>query len=105
MVIASTAHMTKADDEWCWGVLEARSDSVLSPGDILLCGFEYGWIFNTGLYPQMNDAEFTLAGHYDCGSLSPELLALIDRARGSGSKYLMLDRDGPEVEGLPTFDW
>jgi hypothetical protein len=105
VAIVSTVHMTEADDEWCWGVLEARSDAWRTTGDILLCGHQHGWIFHTGLYAREGEEGFDLASHYDSHGLSPELLALLDHASERGNKYVLFDRDGPLVEGLPTFDW
>lgn len=34
-----------------------------------------------------------------------ELATLLKIARASGCKWLRLDCDGPEMDGIPTFDW
>ncbi len=35
----------------------------------------------------------------------PDLKSLTKLARQNGCCWLMLDRDGPEIEGYPTYEW
>lgn len=37
--------------------------------------------------------------------MTPELKKLINLARKNGCQYLKLNRDGPVLEGLKTYDW
>lgn len=51
----------------------------------------YGWFFYADENP-----------HDDWPA---DVQAVMRKARELGCEYVMLDADGPEIEGLPTFEW
>lgn len=57
---------------------------------------KYGWL----MYATAEAEEF--AEEYRWPS---ELLPIVLLARANGCDYVMFDRDGPTVDGLPTWDW
>lgn len=87
IVTVSTGHVSK------------ETAAMLEAGTVSTATFakgEYGW--------------FVYAGSYDenlpNGDTMPaELGALINLAGRNGCVWLVLDCDGPILEGFPTFDW
>jgi hypothetical protein len=57
----------------------------------------YGWL----MYAPEEGAD-ELA---DDGGWPPELLPIITLARSNGCEYVLFDRDAPQTELLPTFEW
>lgn len=88
-LVVSTAHLTEYT---CNTVIQNLID------DCLLCGFknDYGWrIVVTGLCKDRIAMQ----------SIPQSLQKLILIAESHNCKWLVLDCDGPEIEGLETFDW
>jgi hypothetical protein len=85
---ASTAHITKKDDD-----LLKREDNPLSP-----YRYEFGYFIHVG--EDLGERKAALEyGH------SETLLDLVDEARDRGCHYLQLDCDGEEYPELPTYEW
>lgn len=90
LLVLSTAHISKATADW----LDSRDPKTDWP----FCGGhygEYGWTF------YCHESNVGDDDHH----IPDDLFALMVFARGRGCDNLLLDRDGEEVEGLPTFDW
>jgi len=86
-LIASTKHIPAAEN--------AR----MAAGDdlgLIVDNRSFGYLIYCG-HPEENwsPQEFWSTG----------LWAILDRARSLGCGYLILDADGPVVEGLPTYEW
>jgi len=58
---------------------------------------KYGWLM---YIPAQDAAELAHNGDWP-----PELLPIVNLARTHGCDYILFDRDAPETNLLPTFDW
>jgi len=92
MLVLSTAHITQhtndlfqmmTDDVPLFFTKDTRGD----PGD------NAGWII-----PIVGDEPFP----HTCPA---DLLAIRELAESAGCTWIMLDRDGPVVDGLPSYEW
>lgn len=81
MLVLSTAHITQ---ETCNTFLPTYSGPAWEKG-------EYGWFIYV---PEDLDE-----------TLPVDLAACMALARTKSAFWIMLDRDEPEVDGLPVFDW
>jgi len=86
----STAHITKEDAR----LLHEMNSCGEAPSYYELD--EYGWLVN------VDPADW--APMKELG-YSNTFVALLMRAKMEGCSYLRLDRDGPVVDELPSFDW
>lgn len=86
MLACSTSHVTQ-DDTICLSEEEG------------LVAHEYKEGFFVHVPDAACDDELVAIGY------SPAFLALLKLARANDCDYLTLDCDGPEIEGLQTFDW
>ena len=87
----SMAHITRADSE----LLEAETHAGVC--DLIVQDYEYGfWVY----VPTEPSADPNSLKKYSVAF--NELLRI---ARQKSWRYLQIDRDGTEVEGLPKFDW
>ena len=59
---------------------------------------EYGWLLWVKEEPDSPSVPEII-------DLSPGLQGAIDAARSLGCAYLMFDRDGETLDGLPTYNW
>lgn len=84
----STAHITEADAKALKEMVEHWN-----PALIVYELAEYGWLIYVSQFPLLN------------ANISPELQHLLEAARAQGCTFLRLDRDGPVIDGLPTFEW
>lgn len=57
----------------------------------------YGWL----MYVPVEDVDELAHG----GDWPPELLPIVMLARINGCDYILFDRDAPQTDLLPTFDW
>ena len=85
-LVVSTCHVTQ-DDTICLSEQEC----------IVAHEFEEG--FHVHVPEADHDDELRDNGY------SPAFLGLLKLARENDCDYLTLDRDGPEIEGLTSFDW
>lgn len=85
-LLVSTSHITKDMAQR----LENRDLSIIDTTSVYEKG-EYGW----WLYVQTEDDE----------AWPPELTALMRLARANRCEWLCLDRDGPTIEGMVTYEW
>lgn len=58
---------------------------------------DVGWFVALTLTPEERQI-LESKGHFD-------LLQLFDYARGQGCSWIMLDRDVPPLDNLPTYNW
>lgn len=86
----STCHITAGDS--------VRLQSELVPAQI--GKFEYGYVVIT--HPRTNTERTEKLRE---AQMSEAYIRLLNLAYASGFHYLMIDQDGPEVEGLETFEW
>jgi len=105
-VVVATAHMTREDGR--------RLDVLYSDGiraavpayyritDPCRGAFLEGGWFCT--YFGLDDVAAQDLLRVDTG-WSRELIAVLTRMREHGFTYVLFDRDGPVLEGLPTFEW
>jgi hypothetical protein len=83
LLVASTAHVTATE-------AQSLTDLGLARG-------EFGFFLHVAGDPNALRTEL--------GALSEGLQGIIDEARNRDCPYLLLDRDGPSIDGLPTYDW
>lgn len=83
MMIASTAHVTNQERA-------TLDENGYSRG-------EYGWLIYVG------EAGDAVVPEIDAPSAG--LDAVIVAARAAGCMYLMLDRDGDALDGVPVYQW
>lgn len=83
--VISTGHITKEDGEI-----------------ILMEGHPY-------ILDKADDGAWTLVktsfAHWQGGGISPDFRELLQHFESRGYPWIILDRDGEIVEGLPTFEW
>jgi len=82
MLVLSTAHLT---EETCNNHL--HTTTAVSAYEKM----SYGW--------------FVYAKHSLDRNLPEDLTACVHRAKDCNAEWIMFDRDGPELEGLPIYDW
>jgi len=89
-IVFSTGHITKEEND----LLIIASSTTHAPGheEIICDQYEYGFRVWTGQEFLRSDKIFNI-------------LNLTEIARKQGCKWLVLDRYGPQLEGLPVFDW
>lgn len=63
------------------------------------------WLYDQGLTILASQYGFVLWKGLETPSEFPELKALLKLADKQNCECLMLDRDGPEIEGFQKFDW
>lgn len=89
-LVISNSHIRPATadllDQWAHLLPEHRPVGVAETG--------YGWFVLTDPLDES-----------DLEMIPDELAAAISFARGQGCRYLLLDRDGDEIDGLDLFDW
>lgn len=87
----STCHMTDEDQKKLtrWQCMQAYP--------MLIMTHPYGWVF--WAHEQMDGEGVEHIG------LSEEVGKCLLYALELKCDYILFDRDGPEVEGLPKFDW
>lgn len=98
-LVASNAHLTKEEGEKFTAAADTgRWDDALAPDGNVgnPMSWEYGWMFYVG-GPGDWDA--------DGEGLGPGFAALVKLARANSLEWIRFDADGPEIEGIPTFDW
>jgi len=82
MLIASTGHVTERESE-------VLNTAGYSRG-------EYGWLIHVDdtipTVPEIEDP-------------SPGLTGAIETTRKLACQYLLLDRDGPVLKGVPSYKW
>ena len=83
LLVASTAHVTAEEAQSLTGLGLARG--------------EYGFFFYAAA-----DLNVVVT---ELGVLSEGLQGVIREAHGRGCQYVLLDRDGPSIDGVPTYDW
>ncbi len=83
LLVASTAHVT--------------AEEAQSLTDLGLARGEYGFFFYVA-----GDLNVVVT---ELGVLSEGLQGVIREAHGRGCQYVLLDRDGPSIDGIPTYDW
>lgn len=85
----STGHITQSDDR----LLDA---AVKNPAcRITIYPTDCGWII-----PIDDETDWTIIG-----GLSEGFLGLVDIALQNDCAMLCLDRDGPLIDSIPSFDW
>lgn len=93
MLVLSTAHITEA----MAGYLEQGT----GPDDLV--AFEksdHGW------FVVVSDADFPVDNEDDDWNIAVhEFNGLLTYARARGCTWIMLDQDGPVVDGLKTWEW
>lgn len=87
----STAHISEHDNEL---LTQRQQPPYVYPN-------EYGFFV---IVPDPTDDADALSRMADAG-YSPEFRQLIERLQQQGCDLLRLDRDGPPLAQLPTFDW
>ncbi len=87
-LIASTAHITKGENDWLKSIADGK---VLE--DIAIRDFEYGFDIYIG------------SENPGVKAKSDHLHTLIMMAYAADCRWLTLDCDGPVIPGLETFDW
>lgn len=105
VLILSTAHVLESDGE--------TMDTLARHGTRLwrATGDETGpcrGAFTEGAWfcTYLNSPDEAVADLLSGGTCwSDELIAALEYARGLDADYVLFDRDGPEVDALPTFDW
>jgi len=89
-IVFSTAHITHGESQ------KLDKDGSATGHDIIVTitvdRYEFGYRIWTG----QDDTNFQHA---------PHIHKLIEVAREQDCKWLILDCDGPMVDGLPLFDW
>lgn len=85
LLCASTAHVTAADAK--------RLAQVADTLPLAVWARPEGFLISTQTAPDAGDG------------FSPALVEALSFARQLGFDWLMLDRDGPLIGSLPTFDW
>ena len=83
LLVASTAHVTAEE-------AQSLTDHGYARG-------EYGFFFYAA-----GDLNVVVT---ELGVLSEGLHGVIREAHGRGCQYVLLDRDGPSIDGIPTYDW
>lgn len=83
MLIASTAHVTDRERA-------TLDENGYSRG-------EYGWLIYTG------EPGDSVLPEFD--ELSPGLTGVLEAARRTDCRYVLLDRDADELAGVPTYNW
>lgn len=96
MLIVSTAHISKDDNE----ILGTFGEPD-GPMCLIVDPYPYGYIVWIGTYS--GDEEYP--GQIKDEGLSDEFISLMELAEQLGCEYLKLDRDGPIYDDLPTFEW
>jgi hypothetical protein len=85
----STANLTQAE---CEGMEQSEL--------ILTRSFEYGaWVYVGSSKPGQGQDIEAIRGDF------PNLAAVMDVARKFECTWILFDCDGPEIDGLPVFDW
>lgn len=108
VVTLSTAHVTRRDDELLrklsWQSDErnggARAGELL-PGPVVFA-------YDAGFFVRLSDEDFGEGGESELWfepGLSDALVGLLREAWKWGHRWVRLDRDGPVVAGMETFDW
>jgi hypothetical protein len=88
MITISSQHITKDASEW----LEVSGNSL-----VRFDKADYGWFIPLG---------HLIHGEGDLPEGTPKsLIDAIEWAAGKGAEWLCIDRDGPTVDALTTFDW
>jgi hypothetical protein len=83
----STAHLTQ---DTC--------DALDAVDGVIAYSTTYGWL----MYAPEPDHAAALAA---AGDWPPELLPIVQLARGHGCAYILFDSDADTTTLLPTFDW
>ena len=83
LLVASTTHVTAEE-------AQSLTDLGLARGE---CGF---------FFYAAGDLNVVVT---ELGVLSEGLQGVIREAHGRGCQYVLLDRDGPSIDGIPTYDW
>ena len=105
VIVLSTAHITLVDGERMtrlhrsgdWFDTEAAEETGPFRGAFT----EGGWFCT---YSQCDDSDDTSGRVYE-GGWTTELVNVLKWARENGLDYVLFDRDGPEIEELPKFEW
>ena len=93
----STCHISRHDND----TLETVAKVQDGKRPFAVHTYDYGFYIPI-LSP---DSVQVLLGGMKRFSLSQECQNLVKLASEQGFRLLAIDRDGPEVDGLPTFDW
>lgn len=94
VLVVSTAHLDEQEAQ----ILNEGgtiTDELPSP-----MTWEYGWIFFIGgPTSSPDDTRYTLDGY------SEGFKGVAQRAWDAGLEWVRFDSDGPELDGVPTYDW
>ena len=97
VAVVSTAHIRREDDERLRAM--AHDHRLHDDTRFIVAEYHGGYLVRVFDNPAQEAEEAAKPG------LSEEAQALIRLAAEEGFHWLRLDRDGPEIGGLPTFDW
>ena len=92
MLVASTRYITVEDRD----KLEGKSESL-----VYFAKGEYGWFINIPEGTELEELMDRLVNH----GFSAAFVNLIQFTVDNKCQWLMLDRDGGNLPGLPTFKW
>ena len=93
----STGHISQHDNDTLEMMAKGERDNLPFP----VHTYDYGFYIPI-LSP---DSVQVLLDGMKRFSLSQECQNLVKLASEQGFRLLAIDRDGPEVDGLPTFEW
>jgi len=92
-LVISTAHIRECDS----ALLDSDEQDTFAIYDT-----GYGWRVFVGWHEDDNDSSIASAAR---AGYSEEFQHLVKEARRWKCKYLEIDCDGPEVKGIPEFNW
>lgn len=109
MLVVSTSHITRADNDQLtkdgfastdYPIKISKRAKFLNPSLIVTQLYEYGFIIFVG------DGDEPMLWEYEFDDkYSLALKNLLIMARELGCRYLKVDRDGKEYEDLEKFEW
>jgi hypothetical protein len=108
VLVVCTSHVTKEDMEHLEQLSYFFQWSNEGEGYLEVLDYKTGvllYVFARLCDDRMTYDEYITSLFPDWGGVGTAVKNLYDLASRHDCSYLRLDRDGPEIEGLPVFDW